>query len=542
MFQDNKDFYPTPKKLINKMIEGIDFKYITSILEPSAGKGDIVEVIKENIKAQKKNGIFSDRDIKYDIDCIEIDENLRVILQSKEFRVIYDNFLNYNGFKKYDLIIANFPFSEGDKHLSHALDLIEGGGQLVCLINAETIRNPYSNLRKVLLKRLNKYNANIKYLQEEFINAERKTNVEVALIKVKIKNRNNDSIILENLKQEELLNQEEQQNNSLIDGDFLKGIIQQYDFEIKAGIKLINEYKKLQSLMLKSFKDDFDKSRSILKLDINNNKISYYTEKSRNNLINEYIENVRYKYWEALFNNEKFTSLLTSNLLHEFRQKLDDLKNYDFSLYNIKELQKQMNQNVIMGVEETILSLFNEFSYEHSWYKECKNNIHYYNGWATNKAHIINKKVIIPLSAYGIFGDRLDYGYKFYEKMKDIERVFDYLDGGQTEETNLKEILDKAEKEEQTKNIKTKYFSINTYKKGTTHLTFLNKELLKKFNIFGSLKKNFLPPSYGKKEYNSMSEKEKQVVDEFEGKQNYEKAMKNLDYYIYKPNQILMLQ
>lgn len=539
----NKDFYPTPKKLIDKMLEGVDFRTVSSILEPSAGKGDIVEEIREKIKVTRYYNRYSNKDVIYDIDCIEIDENLRYILQGKGFRVVYDDFLAYDNFKKYDLIVANFPFSEGDKHLDYALELIKEGGQLICLINAETIKNPYSDLRKVLINRLNKYNADIEYLQGEFINAERKTNVEVALVKIKIENKNKDSIILENLRQEELLRQEKQQcNNSLIDGDFITGITQQYKFEIKSGITLINEYKKLQSLMLKSFKDDFDKSRSILKLDINNNKISYYTEKSRNNLINEYIENVRYKYWEALFNNEKFTSLLTSNLLHEFRQKLDDLKNYDFSLYNIKELQKQMNQNVIMGVEETILSLFNEFSYEHSWYKECKNNIHYYNGWATNKAHIINKKVIIPLSAYGIFGDRLDYGYKFYEKMKDIERVFDYLDGGKTEETNLKEILDKAEKEGQTKNIKTKYFSINTYKKGTTHLTFLDKELLKKFNIFGSLKKNFLPPSYGKYKYEDMSDNEKQVIDEFEGKESYNKIIRNLDYYIYDSNKVLMLQ
>lgn len=542
MFQNNKDFYPTPKNLINKMLKDIDFKTVSSILEPSAGRGDIVEEIRSKIKSIKNNNYFA-REVNCDIDCIEIDQNLRHILMGKGLRVIHDDFLTYNGLKKYSLIVANFPFSQGDKHLNHALDLIEDGGRLVCLINSETIKNPYSNLRKTLVMRLEELNADVEYLQEEFINAERKTNVEVALIKIEIESRNKNSIILDNLKQEEQFNQEtKQSNDSLIDGDFLTGIVQQYNFEIKAGIKLINEYYNLQSIMLKSFKDDFDKHKSILKLDINTSKNNYYTEKAKNNLINEYIENVRYKYWEALFNNEKFTSLLTSNLLYEFRQKLDDLKNYDFSLYNIRELQEQMNQNVVIGVEDTILSLFEEFSSQHSWYKECSKNIHYYNGWSSNSAFKINKRIIIPLSSYGILGDRLDYGWKFYDKLKDIEHVFDYLDGGKTEETNLKEILDEAEKERQTKNIKTKYFSINTYKKGTTHLTFLNEELLKKFNIFGSCKKGWLPFSYGKCKYEDMSDKEKEVVDEFEGKENYKKTMKNLDYYMYKPNQILMLQ
>ena len=50
MFTDNKDFYPTPENLINKMLCDIDFKMIHSILEPSAGKGNIVEAIKKKEK------------------------------------------------------------------------------------------------------------------------------------------------------------------------------------------------------------------------------------------------------------------------------------------------------------------------------------------------------------------------------------------------------------------------------------------------------------------------------------------------------------
>ncbi len=41
----NSEFYPTPKKLIDKMLEGTDLSMVFSVLEPSAGKGDIVEVL-----------------------------------------------------------------------------------------------------------------------------------------------------------------------------------------------------------------------------------------------------------------------------------------------------------------------------------------------------------------------------------------------------------------------------------------------------------------------------------------------------------------
>jgi hypothetical protein len=37
MFSENKDFFPTPTELINKMITGIEFSFVKHILEPSVG-------------------------------------------------------------------------------------------------------------------------------------------------------------------------------------------------------------------------------------------------------------------------------------------------------------------------------------------------------------------------------------------------------------------------------------------------------------------------------------------------------------------------
>ena len=95
--------------------------------------------------------------------------------------MIDSDFLAYNGLEQFDLIIANFPFSDGDKHLHKALDVLFSG-QMVCLLNAETIKNPYSNSRKDLVSKLNKLGATIEYISNAFIDADRKTSVETALI------------------------------------------------------------------------------------------------------------------------------------------------------------------------------------------------------------------------------------------------------------------------------------------------------------------------------------------------------------------------
>ncbi|HHX67563.1 MAG TPA: DUF4942 domain-containing protein, partial [Gallicola sp.] len=259
--------------------------------------------------------------------------------------------------------------------------------------------------------------------------------------------------------------------------------------------------------------------------------------------INNYIKDVRRKYWSALFSNEKFIGKLTNNLRQEYYNNINELSDYDFSLYNIYELKTEMTKNVVKGIEETIISLFDELSHKHHYYDETSKNIHYYNGWKTNKAWIINKKVIIPLSAYNsLWNEYRLTDYKVVQKLQDIEKCFNYLDGGLTEAIDLEESLKFAEEFGETKDIQLKYFTVTFYKKGTCHITFNNDELLKKFNIFGSQRKGWLPSSYGKKSYKEMTSEEQQVINNFEGEKEYEKTLAKKEYYIFNTNNIIMLE
>jgi len=128
------------------------------------------------------------------------------------------------------------------------------------------------------------------------------------------------------------------------------------------------------------------------------------------------------------------------------------------------------------------------------------------------------------------------------EKLRDIEKCFNYLDVGLTESIDLEESLNFAEEYGETRNIQLKYFTVSFFKKGTCHIVFNNDELLKKFNIFGSQKKGWLPPSYGKKNYSDMEKEERQVVDEFEGEEEYNQVIKNADYYIFKEENLNLLE
>lgn len=540
MFEENKDFYPTPESLIEKMLEGVNFDTVQSVLEPSAGKGDLAEGIKK-IFERKTYSRWGSRDL--DMDCIELQPELQMILKGKGYRVVHNDFLTYSTYKRYDLIISNPPFSQGAKHLLKMLDMQESGGGVICLLNAETLKNPYTAERQVLVKRLQDLQAEIEYIEDAFLGAERKTAVEVALVKVFIPQKEASSFIFEEtLRKAEDLEYKERselgEETALAENDLIKAIVKQYNIEVGAGIKLIDEFNAMKPKILRSFEEKDKCLGSILSLVLNDGKDPRGSELT----YNAFVKTVRRKYWEALFNNPKFSGKLTRKLLKDHMGRLEDLVNYDFSEYNIMVLQEEMSKQVIKGVEDAIIDLFDEFSHKHHWYDETSNNIHYFNGWKTNKSWIINKKVIIPLRGYDTFWNewKVD-SWEVKAKLADIEKGFNYLDGGLTDSVDMDAILKKAKEDGQTKKIPLKYFTVTFFKKGTCHIEFTNEELLKKFNIFGSQRKGWLPPSYGKASYADMDPEERAVVDEFEGEQEYSKVVGNTGYYICKAENLMML-
>jgi hypothetical protein len=523
-----EDFYPTPKKLIEKMLEGVSLDSL-SILEPSAGKGDICDWIKEKVRYGRE----------FSPDVIEINPDLQATLKGKGYNLVHGDFLTFQSHKKYDLIVANFPFSEGDQHLSKAISILEQyGGGLVCLVNAETIKNPYTNLRKVLKIKLKEYKASIKYLQQEFTDAERKTDVEVALIKLEVPTPERVSLVLDNLKKAEKIEEVLNESKQVVETNFIKALIARFNLECKLGIKLIEEYKALVPYTLESIpKDEEAKkyNKSVIKLQIGN--ANDYDD----NYINEYLKLVRHKYWQLLLSDDKFRTNYTSNILKKISEKLNALSQCDFTEWNIKELEKELNSQVNTGIDGAILDLFDHFSRKFSYGDDFNENLHYYNGWKTNKAHKINKKIIIPMNGFSSWG-RTQIDYDIRERMRDVVKVFNYLTRENKQDTlNLVgHTIENANHNANFRNLDFFYFTATFYKKGTCHITFRDDELLQKFNIFGSQRKGWLPPSYGKRRYNDMTQEEKAVIDEFQGEADYQKVVENPQEYILENKQLLL--
>lgn len=538
----NNDLYPTPMELFEQMVEGIDFRKIKTVLEPSAGYGHIAfELIAKYEECFSHYNRHSHRP-SLDLDVIEFDPKLRSLLEGS-LRVVHDNFLTYTTQKKYDLIVMNPPFRMGAHHLNHAIELQLGSeGKIVCLLNAETIKNPRSKDRKKLLRYLEELNANVEFITSAFANAERKTDVEVALIKIDF-TEEESKIILDTLKKDEntkyhSLNNEKEEKELVID-EYLEKMVAFYNREVEANVKLINETYNVSRYGLMSTDVGKNFTGPILSLRINSKRDEFYSKKD---LINEYLKEVRHRYWTTIFNSKEFSNLFTSALRLQYRNRMDELVHYDFSIYNIKKIQLDLSSMLLQSVEEIMIKLFEDLTYKNSM--ENEKNTHYFNGWKTNKAWKIGKRVIRPGSAYCSIFNTFSPDYRIREQLEDIEKTLSYLDGGIIKH-DIGDILDQAKKEKKTANIQMKYFSV-TFFRETFHIKFTNEELLAKFNLYGSQKKGWLPPSYGKKKYEEMDQEEQEVVKSYfqDGKkkplsnqkamEKYEHMLENKEYYFFE--------
>ena len=546
-----KGFYPTPLELADKLLTDIDWDYIETVLEPSAGKGDLVKATAKNAHVSRYN------DKGLEVDCVEIDPYLRLILEhefkeSEQVYVVHDDFFTFQSRKHYDLIVMNPPFADGDAHLLKAIEMQKRwGGQIRCLLNAETLLNPCTNRRKVLESQLVELGAEIEYIEGGFANGERATDVTVALIKIAIPQVKEDSDIFQRLREAAHLDEEPAQDvTDMTVMGFMEQLVSRFNVEVDAGLELIREYRNMLPYLLDSFdkKDKF--GFTTLTLCVGNP--SKAGGRGSIPSTNKFLEMVRKKYWTALFSNKEFVGKLTSNLREKYRGMVDEMVKYDFTLFNIQKIAAKMNAEMGKGIQDTIVELFDKMTEEHTWYPEMERNIHYYNGWKTNKAHKLGMKVILPIhgvfSSYSWSKETFDV-YEAEKTISDIEKVFDYLDGNMTASVNLHGVLLSACEQGQTRNIPCKFFDVTLYKKGTMHIRFRNPELVDRFNIYCCKHKGWLPPSYGKARYSNMQAEEKAVVDSFHGdgkegsgEKEYSMVMAQADYFLSEPvNEVPLL-
>lgn len=114
------DYFPTPPELARRVAETADIRAGMQVLEPSAGKGNILDAVRE---AQPEA----------EIEAVELLDKLRKITELKGYNLVGHDFADFEPEHSYDRVVMNPPFKDEIEHIRKAYDLLKPGGRLVAI-------------------------------------------------------------------------------------------------------------------------------------------------------------------------------------------------------------------------------------------------------------------------------------------------------------------------------------------------------------------------------------------------------------------------
>lgn len=120
-------FYPTPRWLAERVVELVEIGPDDTVLEPSAGRGAIAELLPR------------ERTV-----CVEASALHCAVLRAKGFTVVSGDFLSVTGLvaapgRPFTRVVMNPPFDRGQwqRHVEHATGMLAGrGARLVAVLPA----------------------------------------------------------------------------------------------------------------------------------------------------------------------------------------------------------------------------------------------------------------------------------------------------------------------------------------------------------------------------------------------------------------------
>lgn len=504
-------FYPTPKNVCRIIDKHIDWGKVSTVLEPSGGEGDLLigllgskfntdnnHRLDDNIK---KGCIFTlNKDIRK-IYTMEIDPYFRGELSKIHFvgdrwsnhqtsvRVIGSDFLSYSSSFDFDLIAMNPPFQNGSEHLLKAWEILREG-QIVCILNKETISNPFSKSRQVLKKLIKDNDGKVIDLGSPF----KGTNVETVLVVLYKKGKPLIDIDFQNLSK---LKTDGYAINT--EGDKFLVSNDELDRRITTYHHKINQFKKVmeQVVVLRQYKGDFEYFDLIGGLDAHNKAPNYQLT------LNNYIEELTADEWNRLIELPRIQKYFTTGVKKKFHEYVETNGYMEFNRENIVNFIDSLFHSFENIMEEALMEIFDRFTKHH------KDNRVDKEGWWSNDAFKVNKKIVIPWIWRAYSQGSLDWDIISF--LDDIDKVLMWLSGDRLEDVNeggpyKSEYRDgivftvHSNSGGYGKLHESHFFKLRFYMKpdvrGTLHLTWKDEKLWQEFNKAAASKKNWLGDDY----------------------------------------------
>lgn len=468
------------------------------VLDPSAGKGNILDSVKHYYNWERKwqKRLFA----------VEIDSDLQSILKQKEYQVIGDDWMKYSSHYHFDIILGNPPFQSGEDHLLKAWDVLKGG-DIVFLLNAETIRNPYTQKRQ-LLEQIIQQHGSVEFLGSCFDTAERKTNVEVAMVRL---------------------------HKKAADRFEFKGFTGQKEFD--PGESLIENLPARRNLigsLVSSYNDSAAALEAKILADSRLNVLSndlwkgFHDETMKNRMkdakmgpeyYNAYMAALNAACWHQIFERTNLKAIMTSKVIKDFQAFQQQQGSVEFTEENISAFFEMLVMNRTDILERCVVDVFDRMtSYA------VENKVHW-EGWVTNDTYKVNEKCIMPyfigVATWNYQGQYVDLSVNWgkRDELLDIDRALCLVTGKRFESATdpvtgeslgIKTLLDALEQAvKPCKNLRpgsvfvnegeSEFFTFKFWKKGTLHIKFKDRQVLDMFNQRAAGGKNWIPAPKAKR-------------------------------------------
>lgn len=494
LFDDN--FYPTPDEVTDLMLKPYvgeeDFDdYLAGqrytrkmrwlrfhrILEPSAGKGNICDRLINHYSAEKR-----------DIFCIEQNPELQDTLRGKGYKVIDSNFLMYGDSLLFDFIIMNPPFIDGASHLLKAWEVLDHG-HIACILNAETLRNPYSDERKMLTRLIDAFSyREPEYVQDAFAHAERPSDVEIVIVWLEKPKKESavPDFDASRMDFDARVEEPEFQESQLARADIIGSIVDQYN----AALTTLKEMHKLERVLnfytrevrVSKFGGSKDDQKEQAERDAKDD------ETRAPSTLNEKIMELKAQFWEYVFRRTKLGSITTSNFQKKFRETSSQIAQMAFTVDNILLVLETFVFNREQIVMECIFNVFDEAT---RYYKENRELVE---GWVSNEDYCMAQKLIWPSCVTYSGGRSWSIGYYKQDFLLDLDKALCFLTGRSLDKerdpafTSIVQAIQNhisghiAHYGNHSDEFESTFFRIRIYKKGTAHLMMKDRELLGRFN------------------------------------------------------------
>ena len=501
----DKEFYPTPREIIIKMLAPYAERLGSArILEPSAGNGAILDVLAKGLPYDftARNGEVIECTAKAGkMYCIEKDPELRLILQQKGYRLLADDFLAFTPEHHFDLIAMNPPFHSGAEHLLHAWEILRSG-DIVCLLNAETLRNPCTAKRRQLAAIIAEHGST-EELGRCFAGSDHDTDVEVTMVRLHKDAPQQREFLFDAgaFAQETApdFGSLSASGNQVAVNDALDAYLRVWEMAKRGAVEFIKSFQAFAF-----FADTFLRKDT----NVNDGKeyVSLYhmmmrdlthdkNEHGAENAYDNFIDAAKEKAWNQIITQLGLDRYMTSAMKDTMQQFRAAQGSFELSKPNIMALFQMIMGNLGNIMNKCVSDVYDIFTRFYAGNTSCEE------GWKTNKRYRANRKIILPnVADAGFMPQRYGYNKKFsvdsfaWQRLDDIDKAMCWLSGTQFDaikDNTISSVIREINVGDQEWH-PSAFFDVKCFKKGTVHLQFRDEDLLNKFNITVNEGKNQL--------------------------------------------------